>query len=335
MTRQKLIQSLLDWHKKSNIEHSWKSHQAYPAWVAETVLQQTRIAQGTSYIHRFLARFPDVQVLAKAPIDNVLQVWEGLGYYRRAHLMHKAAKIVHEQGYWPSTKEGWGKLPGIGPYTAGALASFVNGENCSAIDGNVIRVFARWYDIEMDLLTSAGHKHLEQLIGKHLEICHAKIYNQVLMDFGSHTCKPKSPDCSRCVAQEYCQSYRNKTVGKRPLKKTQRKKKSRYFILYWHKDKNQRIETVKREKKDIWQGLWTLPFQEITSNEWNRLVSENNLLKHRQILSHQCIHTALVFKSHAGLCPLPVKTMIAQEAIELPMDRSSRHFFDLLTKESN
>ena len=100
-----LTQSLQHWHKESGIQHEWKSNSPYKAWVVETILQQTRIAQGSAYIERFLQRFPDVSSLAKATVDDILKVWEGLGYYRRAHLMHKAAKIVKERGLWPKTKE--------------------------------------------------------------------------------------------------------------------------------------------------------------------------------------------------------------------------------------
>ena len=123
-----LTQSLQHWHKESGIQHEWKSNSPYQAWVVETILQQTRIAQGSAYIERFLQRFPDVSSLAKAAVDDVLKVWEGLGYYRRAHLMHKAAKIVKEKGRWPENKDEWLNLPGIGPYSAGALAAFVNNE---------------------------------------------------------------------------------------------------------------------------------------------------------------------------------------------------------------
>ena len=335
MKREKLIQSLISWHKESGIEHSWKSEQAYPAWVAETVLQQTRVAQGSSYIHRFLELFPDVHILANAPIDDVLGVWEGLGYYRRAHHMHQAAKIIDEQGYWPSTKEEWKKLPGVGPYTAGALAAFVNKENCPAIDGNVIRVFARWYDLGMDLYSSQGQRSLETLVRQHLEFCQAKIYNQVLMDFGSHICTPKSPSCHLCVAQKYCQSFANQTVESRPQKRAKKEKKSRFFLLYWCEDDDLQLDMVKREKKDIWQGLWTLPFQEVTKKEWEKEVSNNDVLNHRQTLSHQYIHTALVPKSHGGVCPLPVKHLPKKMAEKLPMDRSSRHYFNLLSNVSN
>ena len=330
MKRKKLIQSLLGWHKESGIEHSWKSELAYPAWVAETVLQQTRVAQGTSYIHRFLERFPNVHILAKSSINDVLRVWEGLGYYRRAHHMHQAAKIIDKRGCWPSTKEEWKKLPGIGPYTAGALAAFVNKENCPAIDGNVIRIFARWYDIEMDLYSAHGQQSLEALVQEHLELCQAHIYNQVLMDFGSHVCTPKSPSCHLCVAQKYCQSYRNQTVDNRPQKRARKEKKSRFFLLYWCEDDDLQLDMVKRENKDIWQGLWTLPFQEVMRNEWENRVANNDMLNHRQTLSHQYIHTALIFKSHGGACPLSTKRLPVKMAEKLPMDKSSRHYFNLL-----
>ena len=156
-----------------------------------------------------------------------------------------------------------GLASGIGPYSAGALASFVNNENCPAVDGNVIRVFSRWYDLDMDLYSAKGKRHLNSLVENHLAHCHANQYNQILMDFGSNVCKPQKPVCDTCVAQTYCKAFEQKTIETRPIKKKKRAKTHRYFILYWHLNENQQLGMVKREAKDIWQGLWTLPYQEI------------------------------------------------------------------------
>ncbi|MGB1050382.1 MAG: A/G-specific adenine glycosylase [Chitinophagales bacterium] len=327
-----LTQSLQHWHKESGIQHEWKTNSPYQAWVVETILQQTRIAQGNAYIHRFLQRFPDVSSLAKAAVDDVLKVWEGLGYYRRAHLMHKAAKIVEERGRWPETKDEWLSLPGIGPYSAGALASFVNNENCPAVDGNVIRVFSRWYDLDMDLYSAKGKRHLNSLVENHLAHCHANQYNQILMDFGSNVCKPQKPVCDTCVAQTYCKAFEQKTIENRPIKKKKRAKTHRYFILYWHLNENQQLGMVKREAKDIWQGLWTLPYQEISMARWNALKGKVDDLTHRQTLSHQYINTAVLQEEVPKKIAIGAHYIDIADAVVLPMDRSSRLFIDLFTK---
>ena len=327
-----LTQSLQHWHKESGIQHEWKTNSPYQAWVVETILQQTRIAQGNAYIHRFLQRFPDVSSLAKAAVDDVLKVWEGLGYYRRAHLMHKAAKIVEERGRWPETKDEWLSLPGIGPYSAGALASFVNNENCPAVDGNVIRVFSRWYDLDMDLYSAKGKRHLNSLVENHLAHCHANQYNQILMDFGSNVCKPQKPVCDTCVAQRYCKAFEQKTIENRPIKKKKRAKTHRYFILYWHLNENQQLGMVKREAKDIWQGLWTLPYQEISMARWNALKGKVDDLTHRQTLSHQYINTAVLQEEVPKKIAVGAHYIDIADAVVLPMDRSSRLFIDLFTK---
>lgn len=327
-----LTQSLQHWHKESGIQHEWKTNSPYQAWVVETILQQTRIAQGNAYIHRFLQRFPDVSSLAKAAVDDVLKVWEGLGYYRRAHLMHKAAKIVEERGRWPETKDEWLSLPGIGPYSAGALASFVNNENCPAVDGNVIRVFSRWYDLDMDLYSAKGKRHLNSLVENHLAHCHANQYNQILMDFGSNVCKPQKPVCDTCVAQTYCKAFEQKTIENRPIKKKKRAKTHRYFILYWHLNENQQLGMVKREAKDIWQGLWTLPYQEISMARWNALKGKVDDLTHRQTLSHQYINTAVLQEEVPKKIAVGAHYIDIADAVVLPMDRSSRLFIDLFTK---
>jgi len=327
-----LTQSLQHWHKASGIQHEWKTNSPYQAWVVETILQQTRIAQGGAYIQRFLQRFPDVSSLARAAIDDVLQVWEGLGYYRRAHLMHKAAKIIQERGCWPQTNAEWLKLPGIGAYSAGALASFVNNENCPAIDGNVIRVFARWYDLDIDLYSAQGKRHLHALVENHLAHCHANQYNQILMDFGSNICKPKSPYCATCVAQAYCKSFTKGSIEDRPIKKVKRPKTHRYFILYWHVNECQQLGMAKREAKDIWRGLWTLPHQEIAMVHWNSVIEKTNALTHRQTLSHQYIHTAVLQQKAPTDISIDTHYIDLPDAILLPMDRSSRQYIDHLAK---
>tara|TARA_B100000963_G_scaffold63250_1_gene51285 strand:+ start:559 stop:1581 length:1023 start_codon:yes stop_codon:yes gene_type:complete len=328
-----LIQSLQHWHKESRIQHEWKSNSPYQAWVVETILQQTKVAQGGPYINRFLQRFPDVSSLARAAVDEVLQVWEGLGYYRRAHLMHQAAKVVEKKGQWPQTKEEWLNLPGIGPYSAGALASFVNNENCPAIDGNVIRVFSRWYDLATDPYRAEGKRHLNSLVENHLTYCHANQYNQIIMDFGSNICKPKSPLCNACVAQVYCKSYKERTIENRPIKKIKRPKAHRYFILYWHVNESRQLGMVKREAKDIWQGLWTLPYQEIEMARWKSVQEEINALTHRQTLSHQYINTVVLQKKTPACLSIDIHHIDLADAILLPMDRSTRQYIDHLAKD--
>ena len=333
MKLENLTQGLQRWHKESGIQHHWKSNSPYQAWVVETILQQTRIAQGNSYIQRFLQQYPTVSSLAKAPIDDVLQVWEGLGYYRRAHHMHKAASIIEKNGRWPQSKAEWLDLPGVGPYSAGALASFVNNENCPAIDGNVIRVFSRWYDLDIDLFSAQGKRHLNDLVERHLEHCHATQYNQILMDFGSNICKPKSPLCSSCVAQPYCIAFKKKTIELRPVKKIKRPKTNRYFVLYWHINAVNQLGMVKREAKDIWQGLWTLPFRELTIDEWESIPKKDTELTLRQTLSHQYIHTLVLQQDPPASATIATQYTDLADAIVLPMDRSSRQHVDQLVKE--
>ena len=331
MKLENLTLRLQQWHKKSGIQHVWKSNSPYQAWVVETILQQTRVAQGNAYIQRFLQRFPDISSLARAAIDDVLQVWEGLGYYRRAHLMHKAAKIIQERGCWPQNNAEWLKLPGIGAYSAGALASFVNNENCPAIDGNVIRVFARWYDLDIDLYSAQGKRHLHALVKNHLAHCHANQYNQILMDFGSNVCKPKSPHCATCVAQAYCKSFKKGTIENRPIKKTKRPKTHRYFILYWHVNEFHQLGMVKRQAKDIWQGLWTLPHREITLDQWDSVAKKIEEPTQRQTLSHQYINTMVLQQEAPSENTLDIYYIDLAGAINLPMNRSSRQYIDRLS----
>lgn len=198
---------LLPWFDAGHRDMPWRhTKDPYRILVAEYLLQRTRIASGTPYYERFLTRFPDVKALASASEDDVLRVWEGLGFYRRARNLHAAARaIVREHGgRIPSDAAILAALPGIGPYTAGAIASIAFGQRVPAVDGNVTRVLARLFRIETDVTTRAGRAEIAERAGSLVPEVRPGAFNQALMELGSTVCTPLRPACATCPLEPVC-----------------------------------------------------------------------------------------------------------------------------------
>ncbi len=216
------VSRLLSWYDQHAADLPWRSTtQPYPIWLSEIMLQQTQVETVKPYYSRFLAAYPSVEDLAAAPVADVLKLWEGLGYYRRAHNLHKLAQIIAQEraGQFPTTAAEWQKLPGIGRYTAGAIASIAFGEGVPVLDGNVIRVFARLTDLTDDVTQASVRNQLWELAESWLPENRTGDYNQALMELGRTVCKPRQPDCEVCPLLAYCRSYRNGTQHERPVKK--------------------------------------------------------------------------------------------------------------------
>jgi A/G-specific adenine glycosylase len=215
-------QPLLNWFDHGRAELPWRSDQPdpYRVWLSEIMLQQTQIDTVIPYYHRFLDAYPTVFALAQAPLDDVLKRWEGLGYYSRARNLHKTAGIVANDlnGEFPATAQALERLPGIGKYTAGAIASIAYGERVPVVDGNVIRVFTRLFDIPDDVTQSATQKRLWELAAQHVPPQRAGDYNQALMELGQKVCRPRQPNCDACPVQAFCQAYAAGTQAERPNK---------------------------------------------------------------------------------------------------------------------
>src|ERR1051325_2007068 len=223
----RLSSKLLDWYNKNKRTLPWRGHasrSAYAVWVSEIMLQQTRVEAVIPYFERWMRLFPDVHTLANASEQDVLNAWEGLGYYSRARNLHKAAKIVTEQynGKIPRDLNELRKLPGIGRYTLGAIASIAFGMNVAALDGNIKRVYARIFDISIPVDSPTGEKILWQLADENLPHGQAGDYNQALMDLGATICVPKNPRCLICPVMKLCKARQNGTQNERPVMKPKR-----------------------------------------------------------------------------------------------------------------
>ena len=213
---------LLDWFNQHRVDHPWRRDPTpYHVWLSEIMLQQTQIETVIPYYKRFLKKYPSIHELADAPIDEVLKMWEGLGYYSRARNLHKSAQMVaHDyDGVFPDTVEGLLQLSGVGLYTAGAIASIAFGVSASVLDGNVIRVFTRLLDMDEDVTQTSTKNKLWEIADDWVPEQKAGDYNQALMELGQSICRPKNPNCAECPIQAHCLAFKNGTQAERPVKK--------------------------------------------------------------------------------------------------------------------
>ena len=248
--------ALLKWFAQYGRELPWRGiADPYGIWVSEVILQQTRIDQGTAYWHRFMERFPTVEDLANASEDEVLRLWQGLGYYSRARNMHAAARQIVGQGGFPRTIEGLRALKGVGDYTAAAVGSMAFGLPAAAVDGNVYRVLARHYGIDVPINTTRGKHTFEALARELLPEDKAGTFNQALMDFGATWCTPRSPRCESCPVAETCEALRTGSVEQLPVKEKKLKVKERRFSYIYIRHEGMTV-LRRRPAGDIWQGLW-------------------------------------------------------------------------------
>jgi A/G-specific adenine glycosylase len=254
---------LLTWYDANRADLPWRSDnpEPYHVWLSEMMLQQTQIETVKPYFAAFLSAYPTVHDLAAAPLNDVLKLWEGLGYYARARNLHKAAiRVSHEyDGLFPGTADGLRALPGVGPYTAGAIASIAFGEAAPVLDGNVIRVFARLDDLADDVTKTATKNALWGVAAERVPDQRPGDYNQALMELGQQVCRPKKPDCAACPVQSHCAAFAAGTQAERPVKK-KRAPVPHYNVaagMIW--DDDSRVLIAQRPPDGLLGGLWEFP----------------------------------------------------------------------------
>lgn len=261
----------------------WKGEKnPYKIWLSEIILQQTRVEQGWAYYEKFIKTYPTIQQLAKAKENEVFKLWEGLGYYNRCrNLLFTAKHIVNElQGVFPNTYDELIALKGVGPYTAAAIASFAYNLPYAVVDGNVFRVFSRFYGIHTPIDTKLGLEQFNKIANENLASKKAGIYNQALMDFGATVCKPMAPLCAECIMRPSCNAYQLNKVGQLPIKEKVIHRKNRYFDFFCFKMGN-KVLLQKREMGDIWASLFQFYLVEN-----DKLIKADNQF-YDQILSSQ------------------------------------------------
>ena len=294
----KLNFKLLSWFSQNKKDLPWrKTQDPYKIWLSEIILQQTRINQGLEYYERFIKTFPTVENLAKAKEEEVLKLWQGLGYYSRARNIHFTAKFIffEQNGAFPNSFKDLQQLKGIGKYTAAAIASIVHQEPVAAIDGNAFRVYARLFSIDLDIAKSSSFNYFFALGNSIIDKQNPGDFNQAIMDLGSTICLPKNPLCEKCPIQTDCKSFSENTVQFFPVKSKKQTAKEvdiHYLLIL---DKKNTFILRKRDDSSIWANLFDLPEIKtivrnkndiellIKNNEIDFLFSKEHLLTHRKL----------------------------------------------------
>ena len=297
-------EDILRWYAESGRDLPWRrTRDPYAVWLSEIILQQTRIAQGTAYWERFMERFPTVEDLAAASEDEVLRLWQGLGYYSRARNLHAAARQIVAQGGFPSTLEGIRALKGVGDYTAAAIGSIAFGLRAAVVDGNVYRVLARYYAIATPVGTTAAKKEFTALATSLLP-SDAAAFNQGMMDFGAMVCTPAAPRCADCSLSAGCRAFREGRVALLPVKKPAAAVQERH-LTYIYIRCSGFTAIHRRGPGDIWQGLWepkvfetvitSDPLSVIASDPLSVIASEcgQSLTLLRSDVKHQLTHRTI------------------------------------------
>jgi len=302
---------IVKWYLKNKRELPWRNTKdAYVIWLSEIILQQTRVEQGLPYFHRFVHTYPDVKAFASAEEGDILNLWQGLGYYSRGRNMLKTARQVVEQynGKFPESYTELIGLKGIGEYTAAAISSFSANEAKAVVDGNVYRVIARYFGIGEPVNSTLGKKIFQQTADDLLNRESPGLHNQAMMEFGAMLCKPKNPACDICPIRPGCYAYANNEIATLPVKLKKVKIRERFFnyLLIMDGDK---ILMNKRGEKDIWANMYDLPLIEtpeylpaeqiITLPQFYDIYPENSSIINtypikKHVLTHQHIYAQFI-----------------------------------------
>ena len=294
---------LIEWYKINRRDLPWRmTNDPYNIWVSEIILQQTRIDQGTPYYLNFIDKFPSVKKLAESTLDELMKVCQGIGYYTRIVNMYKCAKIVVREynSNFPSNYDELINLPGIGDYTASAISSICSGESKMVIDGNVIRLFSRLYNLKYQQHSSMMKKTIKKIGEKEILKYNSGDFNQALMDYGSMICSPKKYKCDKCIFSNSCEAFKLDIVNELPVKKKNITILQRFFNYFIVLDKSSKVKIHKRKEKDIWNNLYEFELLE-TKNKISFNEAESYLFdkyqrssfKKKYQTSHKLTHQVL------------------------------------------
>jgi A/G-specific adenine glycosylase len=344
MGRRYFSKKVVEWYLANRRPLPWReTADPYRIWLSEVILQQTRVIQGLPYYQQFVEKYPTVYSLAGAREEEVLRLWQGLGYYTRARNLHKCAKAVveHHDGRFPASFAELKTLPGIGHYTAAAIASFAFGECVAVLDGNVFRILSRIFGIETPVNSPEGKKQFGVLANGLIAETDPGLHNQGVMEFGALFCTPVKPRCHECPFNSSCVAFNQNMITLLPVKTKWKKARKRYFF-YLVVEQEQSLLMKKRQQKDIWQGLFDFVLvekdkpakpenviQEPEIQKWFHKTDDLTISKtYKHILTHQTIHCRFIhirkkkalrlaekglsFYSHAEIEQLPKPVLISR-----------------------
>ncbi len=337
--------TLLKWYDLNKRELPWrKTRDPYVIWISEIILQQTRVSQGLPYFSKFIESFPSLLDLANAQEEEVLKLWQGLGYYSRARNLHYTAKCIAEKydGIFPSNYEDILSLKGVGNYTAAAISSFAFDLSLPVVDGNVVRVLSRIFGVETPFESFSGKKKFYDLAAKLLDNKRHSEYNQAIMDFGALCCTPKIPKCESCPFVSMCIAYNTNNINKLPVKLKKIKITNRFlnYLIINHEEQF----IFSKINKGIWKGMYQFPYIEvekkINKNElfeeenWKiffcdykyKVIASSKVYLHK--LSHQNIYATFWFINVQNLNKKNFKCVSKQELMQLPIPRLIEKFIN-------
>ena len=300
---------LVKWYLNNKRELPWRENiDPYRVWISEIILQQTRVVQGEKYFNNFIKKFPSLESLSSADESEVLKMWKGLGYYKRAINIHKTSKKITNtlNGIFPNTYNELIKLNGIGDYTASAISSICFNEYNPVVDGNVLRLISRYYGLKTPIDSLKGQRNIRE-IGKKLisKVSNPGDFNQAMMEYGALVCSP-FPDCESCIFSSKCVAYMNKEVDAIPVKSKKKKPKERFLNYIVFIDSKHKTIVNKRTNKDIWYKLNEFPlieskteiknintltdFKKLIDNSSLTIIKEKEIYRVKHILSHQILY---------------------------------------------
>lgn len=339
---------ITQWYAANKRDLPWRNtRNPYFVWLSEIMLQQTRVAQAMPYYHAFVEAFPTVTDLANASEEQVLKLWQGLGYYSRARNLHQTAqKIAFELGgQFPETYQELLKLKGIGSYTAAAIASFCFNEPVAVVDGNVYRVLSRFFAVETDIASSSAYKGFFALANELIIRENPGLFNQAIMEFGAVQCVPQSPDCHVCPLASACLALAGKKVHQLPVKISKTKVQQKHFNYMVFEDEDHKTLLQKRSESGIWKQLYEFPLLETASAADEKLVFDwlkQSVYKEQIValqevtseeISHRLTHRLLHIKFwKVKLSGHLVNAMSRQVALSLP---TPIVIFNFMTRQWN
>ncbi|HTH83533.1 MAG TPA: A/G-specific adenine glycosylase [Mucilaginibacter sp.] len=324
---------LVKWYNYNKRDLPWRhTKNAYIIWLSEVILQQTRVEQGLPYFYRFVEKYPDVSSFAAAGEDDILKLWQGLGYYSRGRNMLKTARMVQEQynGRFPDTYDELIKLKGIGEYTAAAISSFSSNEARAVVDGNVYRVLARYLGISEPINSTKGKKIFQEIANDFLNKKNPALHNQAVMEFGAMLCKPKNPACGICPVNTTCYAFIHNATTALPVKLNKLKIKERFFNYFLFTD-GVSLLMNKRDERDIWANMYDLPLIEtdclLPLNELialpetieffgNDIQITESLSAKKHVLTHQHLHVRFITLKQAPVKMKPNWAFIKVEKLQ-------------------
>ena len=283
--------SLATWYDSHARDLPWRlAPSLYGTWLSEIMLQQTRVDTGIPKWHLFQELFPSVDDLAQAEEADVMKAWEGLGYYRRARLLHKAAKVIASQGSFPENREGWLALPGVGPYTSAAIASIGLGEAVAAVDGNVQRVMSRWAGVTDPVDSKPGAHAIQEVADAWLDEARPGDHNQAVMELGALVCSPKQPRCAECPVRSTCASADTPDMWSVLPHKTPKRKAARWDLTWHVAHHGDHVVAIQRPDTGVWATLWAFPEQAPKKNNTSSRLLIPEVV---HVLTHKRIHARM------------------------------------------